>query len=119
MVAWIVALNSWRLLGTMEMRMPRELKATPIKMALDLQITWHNLVHFCCAKICHSKLRLFLIFLGISCLHAFTRLGRYALLHPCTCTYACSHLCLHVHFIHPRATPLLPQSNTEHKQHAP
>ena len=47
MVAWIVALVSWRLWGTMEMCMPRELKMTSRKMASDLQIPWHNLAHFC------------------------------------------------------------------------
>ena len=26
------------------------------------QIPWHNLAHFCCAKFCHAKSRLFLIF---------------------------------------------------------
>ena len=37
MVVWVVALISWRLLGTMEMCMPSEQKMTPQKMALDLQ----------------------------------------------------------------------------------
>ena len=43
---WLVALISWRLLGTLEMCMPRALKMTPRKMASDLQIPWHNLAHF-------------------------------------------------------------------------
>ena len=46
----------------MDMCMPRALNMTPRKMASDLQIPRHNLAHFCCAKICHSKFRLFLIF---------------------------------------------------------
>ena len=62
MVAWMVALISWRLLGTMAMCVRRALKMTPRKMASDLQIPWHNLAHFCCAKFCRSKFRLFLIF---------------------------------------------------------
>ena len=39
MVAWMVALVPWRLLGTMEMCIPRELKMTPRRVALDLQNT--------------------------------------------------------------------------------
>ena len=58
---WMMALISWRLLGTIEMCMPRVLNKTPRKMASDLQMWRHNLAHFCCAKICHSKYRLFLI----------------------------------------------------------
>ena len=30
-------------------------------MASGLQIPWHNVAHFRCAKLCHSKCRLFLI----------------------------------------------------------
>ena len=56
---WLVALISWRLLGTMELCMPRVLKRTPRKMALEIR--WHDLAHFCCAKFGHSKFRLFLI----------------------------------------------------------
>ena len=33
----------------------------PIKMGLDLQTPRHHLVHFCCAKLSHSKSDLFLI----------------------------------------------------------
>ena len=48
MVAWMVALISWRLWGTMEMCVPRELKATPRKIASNLQIhrgiIWHTFV---------------------------------------------------------------------------
>ena len=48
MVAWMVALISWRLLGTMEMCMPRALKATPKKMALEPSkcrgTIWHTFV---------------------------------------------------------------------------
>ena len=45
MAAWIVALISWRLLGTREMCMPRALNMTPRKMASDLEyrgIIWHT-----------------------------------------------------------------------------
>ena len=55
MLAWMVALSSWRLLGTIEMCMPRELKMTPRKMAFTFtfknhfQIPWRNSAHFCCA----------------------------------------------------------------------
>ena len=59
---WVVAIISWRLLGTMEMCMPRERKMTPGKEAPELKIPRHNLAHFCCAKICLSKFRVFLIF---------------------------------------------------------
>ena len=58
MVAWMVALISWRLLGTLELCMPRELKMPPGQNAADVHIRWHNLAHFCCAKICHPKLPL-------------------------------------------------------------
>ena len=37
------------------MCMPRALKRTARQMASDLQIPWHNLAHFCCAKFCHFK----------------------------------------------------------------
>ena len=30
------------------------------KMALDLQMPWHNWAHVCCTKLCQSKFRLFL-----------------------------------------------------------
>ena len=30
---------------------------TPRRMASDLKMPWHNLAHFCCAKLCHSKFR--------------------------------------------------------------
>ena len=46
--------------------MPRGLKVTPRKEALDLQIPRHSLAHFCCAKFCLSKIRLFLISLPSS-----------------------------------------------------
>ena len=36
-------------------------KTTPRKMASALKIPWQHVVHFCCAKFCHSNLRLFLI----------------------------------------------------------
>ena len=39
--------------------MPRALKMTPRQMASVLQIPRINLVHFCCAKFCLSKFRLF------------------------------------------------------------
>ena len=61
MVAWMVALISCRLWGTMEMCVPRELKATSRKTATDLRIPWHNLAHFYGAEFCHSKFRLLLI----------------------------------------------------------
>ena len=35
MVAWMVALISWGLLGAMEMCLPRELTMTPRNMALE------------------------------------------------------------------------------------
>ena len=71
MVLWLVVIcwrpldgcsNSWRLLGTMEICMPGELKATPRKQASDLPIPRHNLAHFCCAKLYLSKFRLLLVF---------------------------------------------------------
>ena len=34
-------------------------KAPPRKMTTVHKIPWHNLAHFCCAKCCHSKFRLF------------------------------------------------------------
>ena len=55
MVAWMPALITRRLLGTMEMWMPRALKATPRKMPSDPQIPRHNGAHFCCPKLCHSQ----------------------------------------------------------------
>ena len=55
MAAWMVALSSWKLLGTLELRMPRQVTITPREMAPNLQIPWHCLAHFCCAKLCHSK----------------------------------------------------------------
>ena len=39
--------------------MPRAQTMAPGKRATDLKIPWHNLVHFCCAKLCCSKFRLF------------------------------------------------------------
>ena len=61
MGAWMVALMSWRLRGTLAVRMPGALKGTPRTQASDLPIPRHNFAHFCCAKCCHSKVRLFLI----------------------------------------------------------
>ena len=37
---------SWRPLGPMEMRVPREREATPRNMASDLQIPWHDVAQF-------------------------------------------------------------------------
>ena len=62
MVAWMAAVISWGLLGTMEICIPRVLEMAPREMASDLQIPRHDLAHFRCAKFCHSKLRLLLIF---------------------------------------------------------
>ena len=59
--AWMVALTSRRLWGTMETCIPRAPTMTPTKRASDLQIPRHNLAHFCWATLCHSKCRLFLI----------------------------------------------------------
>ena len=56
MVAWMVAPIAWRLLGTRKMRVPRALNMTPLKVAQDPQIPWHNLAHFRCAKLCHSEI---------------------------------------------------------------
>ena len=64
MVAWMAALTSWRLRGTM--CMPRELKTTLGKVASDLQIPRHDLAHFCCAKLRHSTFRPFLILPSLS-----------------------------------------------------
>ena len=46
--------------GTMGMCMPRALKMTPTKTVSDLQMPWHILAHFCCAKFGSPKFRLFL-----------------------------------------------------------
>ena len=51
----------WRLLGTLEWCIPRELHMTPRKPALDLQIPRHNLAHFCCVKCRHPTFSPFLI----------------------------------------------------------
>ena len=64
MVAWMVALipRGWRLSGTMEMYMPRELKMTPRKVAPDLQTPCNNVAHFRCVKLWLAGCRLLLIF---------------------------------------------------------
>ena len=48
---WLVALISWRLLGTLELCMPSAKNDTRT-MASDLQMPWQNLAHLCCAKCC-------------------------------------------------------------------
>ena len=59
---FVEASGSWRLLGTLELCMPRELQMTPRKMAPDLQIPRQNLAHLCCAEFCHPIFCLFLTF---------------------------------------------------------
>ena len=47
--------------GTMGLHVPSALKMTPRKIATDLQIPWHDLARFCCAKFCRSEFGLFLM----------------------------------------------------------
>ena len=48
MVAVIVAVANC--VGTTAMCIPRALTMAPRELATDLTIPWHNLAHFCCAK---------------------------------------------------------------------
>ena len=67
MAAWMVALISWSV-GHSGGVHAKTGKTETWKNGFGPQIPRHNLPHFCCAKLCHTKCYLFLIFpcLGVA-----------------------------------------------------